>query len=147
MQCGANLEGVLAGAAKAAFVVNESGTILYATDQACHVLKYAPGELCGQSVELLIPARFRLAHIGHHLRFTDDRRTRPMGAGLPLFALCKDGSELPVDLSSSRFSADWKILLSWGYTSASPGPGYSEVQGLWRIWRSRVNSAPNRCAF
>lgn len=27
------------------------------------------------------------------------QRTRPMGTGLDLLALCKDGSELPVDLS------------------------------------------------
>jgi protein-histidine pros-kinase len=65
------------------------------------VLKYAPGELHGQRVELLIPDRHRLAHIGHRLRFTDDRRTRPMGAGLELMALCKDGSELRVDVSLS----------------------------------------------
>lgn len=92
------LESILARA-DAALIVNESGTILFATDQACHVLRYTPGELHGQSVELLMPGRFRLAHIGHRLRFTDDRRTRPMGAGLELFALCKDGSERRVDLS------------------------------------------------
>lgn len=58
--------------------------------------QYAAGELRGLKVELLIPERFRLAHIGHRLRFTDDRRTRSMGAGLALCALCKDGSERPV---------------------------------------------------
>ena len=99
MQCWANLEGVLAGAAEATLVVDESGAILFATDEACHLLKYSQGELCGQTVELLIPSRFRLAHIGHRLCFTDARRTRPMGAGLALFALCKDGSELSVELS------------------------------------------------
>jgi PAS domain S-box-containing protein len=93
------LENTLARAAEAALIVNESGIVLFATDQACHVLKYEPGELHGLSVELLIPERFRLAHIGHRLRFTDDRRTRPMGAGLELFALCKDGSERRADLS------------------------------------------------
>jgi len=55
----------------------------------------------GQSLELLIPERYRLAHIGHRLRFTDDRRTRPgpMGAGLELFAQCKDGCERRVDIT------------------------------------------------
>ena len=99
MHAPATLESVLALVADAALVVDESGTVLLATDQACHVLKYAPGELHGRSVEFLMPERFRLAHIGHRLRFTDDRRTRPMGAGLRLFALCKDGSERQVDLS------------------------------------------------
>ena len=93
------LESVSVRAGEATLVVDESGTILFASDQACRLLKYAAGELHGRSVELLIPQRFRLAHIGHRLRFTDDRRTRQMGTGLGLLALCKDDSELPVDIS------------------------------------------------
>lgn len=118
----ANPEGVLGRAAEAALIVDESGAILYATDQACHVLKYAPGELHGQSVELLMPARFRLAHIGHRLRFTDDRRTRPMGAGLELFALCKDGSELPVDLSLKLIQRGLETLTVVGIQLRESGP-------------------------
>ena len=93
------LESVLAQGADAALLVNQSGTVLFASAQACRLLKYASGELEGLPLELLIPERYRLAHVGHRLRFTDDRRTRPMGAGLELFALCKDGSERRVDVS------------------------------------------------
>jgi len=101
MQSPTDLESVVGQSAGASLVVNESGTILFATDQACHLLKYAAGELHGQSLELLIPERYRLAHIGHRLRFTDDRRTRPgpMGAGLEPFAQCKDGCERRVDIT------------------------------------------------
>lgn len=99
MESSVNLESLVAQATGAAVVVRESGNILFATDQASRLLKYAPGELDGQPLELLIPGRLRLAHIGHRLRFTDDRRTRPMGAGLELLALCKDGSERRVDVS------------------------------------------------
>lgn len=107
----ATLESVLAQATDAALIVDESGTVLLASDQACQVLKYAPGELNGQSVELLIPERFRLAHIGDRLRFTDDRRTRPMGKGLELFALCKDGSERRVDVSLSPVQRGLETLI------------------------------------
>jgi PAS domain S-box-containing protein len=93
------LEGVVAQAEDAALLVSESGTILFANDRACRLLKYALGELDGLSVELLVPKRFRLAHVGYRLRFMDDQSRRPMGAGLELFALCKDGSERPVDIS------------------------------------------------
>jgi PAS domain S-box-containing protein len=82
----------------ASVVVGESGTILFANQRAGHLFGYAPGELHGQSIELLMPERFRLLHIGHRLHFTDDRRTRPMGAGHELFALCKDGSERRVEI-------------------------------------------------
>ena len=95
----ATLESVLAQATDATLIVDESGTVRFANEQACQLLKYGAGELHGHRVELLIPERFRLAHIGHRLRFTDERRTRQMGAGLGLLALCKDGSECPVDIS------------------------------------------------
>jgi PAS domain S-box-containing protein len=95
----APLESLLERPSDAGLVVNESGTILFASDPACDLFKYAAGELHGRSVELLIPVRNRLAHIGQRIRFTDDRRTRPMAAGLVLFALCKDGSERRVDIS------------------------------------------------
>jgi PAS domain S-box-containing protein len=95
----ATLESVLAQTVGAALIVDERGTVLLASDQACQVLKYAPGELHGQILELLIPKRFRLTHIGDRLRFSDDRRTRPMGVGPELFALCKDGSECRVNVS------------------------------------------------
>lgn len=111
MQSPATLESVLAQAAEAALVVDESGTVLFASDEACRALKYAPGELHGQRLELLIPERHRLAHIGQRLRFMDDGRTRPMGAGLELFALCKDGSERPVEIGLSPVRRGLQTLI------------------------------------
>ena len=98
MLSAATLESVLAQAVEAALLVSEAGIILFANDRACSLFKYSAGELHGQSLELLVPHRNRLAHIGHRLRFTDDRRTRPMSTGLELFALCKDGSERRIDI-------------------------------------------------
>jgi protein-histidine pros-kinase len=92
-------------------VVGESGTILFANQQMGLLLGYAPGELHGQSIEQLMPQRFRLPHIGHRLRFTDDRRTRAMGAGRPLFALCKDGSERSVEISLSPVQRGLETLV------------------------------------
>ena len=83
----------------ATLLVDESGVVLSATDPACRLLGYDSGELDGQSVEQLMPERFRLAHIGMRLRFTDEQRTRPMGSGLVLRAVRKDGTELGVDIS------------------------------------------------
>lgn len=93
------LQRVLDCAPDAMLVVDESGAIVIANTQTCDLLGYAPSELQGQSVELLLPERYRLAHIGHRLLFTDARRARPMGKGRRLFARCKDGSELSVAIS------------------------------------------------
>ncbi len=96
---------------QAALVVDESGTVIYASPRACEVLKYGSGELAGQSLEFLIPERFRLAHIGQRLRFTDDGRTRPMASGLELWALCKDGSERRAAVSLSPVKLGLKTLI------------------------------------
>lgn len=111
MQFPTNLEDVLAQEGGAALVVDEWGTVLFGSEQACHLLKYGPSELHGVGVEQLMPERFRLAHIGQRLRFTDDRRTRPMGTGLELFVLCKDGAELRVDISLHPVQRGLKTLI------------------------------------
>lgn len=80
-------------------IVDESGCIRFANQHLARLFGYAPDDLQGQLVELLVPARFRLPHIGHRLRFSDDRRTRPMGQGRSLFMCCKDGSECRVKIA------------------------------------------------
>ena len=85
----------------AALIVDESGTIVIFSDPVQRLLGHAPQTLCGQSVEVLLPERLRLAHIGQRLRFTDQRGHRPMGTGLPLVALSPCGTEIPVDISLS----------------------------------------------
>ena len=111
MHFSASLESLVAQASDAALVVDESGTVLFANERACELLKYAAGELNGQRVEFLMPERYRAAHIGQRLRFTDDRRTRPMGAGLELFVLCKDGSERRVDISLNPVQRGLETLI------------------------------------
>jgi PAS domain S-box-containing protein len=105
------LESILAQAADATLIVDDVGTIRFANDRICHLLRYSPGELHGKAVELLIPARFRLAHIGHRVRFTDAHRTRPMGECPALTALCKDGSDLTVDISLNPIRRGLETLI------------------------------------
>jgi len=105
------LRSALEAEQRAAMVVDEFGTILFANPQACLLLGYIPGELDGQSTELLLPERFRLAHIGHRLRFTDEHRTRPMGHGQGLVARCKDGSERRMQISLSPVQHGLETLI------------------------------------
>jgi PAS domain S-box-containing protein len=59
---------------------------------------YERGELLGQSIEILVPERFRHAHPAHRKGYTSAARVRPMGAGLELYGRRKDGSEFPADI-------------------------------------------------
>lgn len=105
-----SLQALLDGASDAMLIVDQSGAMLSMNQHALDLFRYAPGELEGESVELLVPVRLRLQHIGHRLSFTDGFRMRPMGAGRELFVRCKDGSELPVEISLRSVQHGLKTL-------------------------------------
>jgi PAS domain S-box-containing protein len=82
-------------------IVDGEGTIVYANARVTDALGYTPEELEGQHVECLLPERFREIHPTHRSRFCDNPKPRPMGAARDLFALRKDGAEIPVSISLS----------------------------------------------
>lgn len=86
-------------------VVATDGRITQANGRACSLFAYAPGELDGQAIEVLIPRRFVPRHAGHRQQYAAAPRTRSMGAGLALFGLRKDGSEFPADIMLSPWQA------------------------------------------
>lgn len=82
----------------AVFVVDAGGLILRANPQAERVFGYTKQELAGQPVEVLLPERFRASHPRHRGSFSANPHARPMGTGLELQGVRKDGSEFPVDV-------------------------------------------------
>lgn len=75
------------------------GAILLVNHQAEVAFGYPREELIGRPVEMLVPERFRGGHPAHRADFMADPRQRPMGAGRDLFAVRKDGVELPVEIA------------------------------------------------
>jgi PAS domain S-box-containing protein len=82
-------------------MVNNRGRILLLNAQAEKLFGYAREELVGQSVEILIPERFRNAHPADHAGFLAAPQDPPTGAGRELLGLCKDGSEVPIEIGLS----------------------------------------------
>jgi two-component system, LuxR family, sensor kinase FixL len=79
-------------------MVNHAAQIILVNRQAEIVFGYAREEMLGQSIEMLIPSRFRDGHPALHQHYLMNPESRPMGAGRSLTALRKDGSELPVEV-------------------------------------------------
>jgi two-component system, sensor histidine kinase len=95
----------LDSAPDAIVITDTSGRILFANSQVTALLGYQPAELVGQNIETLLPARLRARHVMHRGRYTEQPSVRPMGTGLDLYALRKDGTELPVEISLSPIRA------------------------------------------
>jgi len=87
-------------------IVNDIGRVVFANSQSEAVFGYARDELVGRPLELLMPSRYRLAHVGHRDTYLAQSRTRPMGRGLELFGLRKNGEEFPVEISLSPLQTD-----------------------------------------
>jgi PAS domain S-box-containing protein len=82
-------------------IVNREGIITTLNQQAEQLFGYSRKTLLGQPLEVLLPGRFRDAHVGHRAAYLAEPRTRPMGVCLDLLARRRDGSEFPVDVSLS----------------------------------------------
>jgi PAS domain S-box-containing protein len=90
----------------AQLLVDGDGTIIKANRQAEGLFGYPQQELLGNSIEMLIPERFVPQHAVYRKQFMDAPRPRPMGAGVDLYARCKDGSEVPVGIMLSYLDSD-----------------------------------------
>jgi len=98
--------GLLESVPDAIVMVNDVGMIVLATSHAENLFGYKRDELLGQSVELLLPDRYREAHLGHRTNYFIEPRPRAMGAGLELYGLRRDGTEFPVEISLSPLETD-----------------------------------------
>jgi PAS domain S-box-containing protein len=91
-------------------VVDGRGQIVMGNGQAERLFGYSREELLGQSVEILVPERYRSKHTIHRHGYFGAPGVRPMGVGLELFGLRKDGTEIPVEISLSPLDVDGKTV-------------------------------------
>lgn len=87
-------------------VVDAAGTITIANARCKPLFGYEPQELQGQPIEILLPQGMRQKHVGLRQGYFDEPRTRPMGIGMHLLALHRDGHDIPVEISLSPFNVD-----------------------------------------
>ena len=80
-------------------ITGADGKIVLVNTQAERTFGWEEGELLGQSINALIPARFHSRHCENYAAYVAAPRVRPMGAVGGIVALRKDGSEFPAEIS------------------------------------------------
>src|SRR5215469_4506242 len=101
----------LQAAPDATIVVDRAGKLVAANAQVEELFGYFGRELLGKKIEDLMPARYRSQHHGHREGFFAEARVRPMGPGLDLYGLHKDGHEFPVGISLSPVATRQGMLV------------------------------------
>lgn len=86
-------------------LTDASGTIEMVNNYLLSQFGYTDkSELVGYPVEKLIPRRYEKKHEQHREQYNKKPERRSMGVGRDLYALKKDGSEFPVEVSLSNYS-------------------------------------------
>lgn len=87
-------------------VADSKGQIIAINPFALDVFGYSEDELIGKKIEILIPQRFYNKHIKHREKYAENPQTRPMGVGMDLFGIKKNGTEFPVEVSLGHYESD-----------------------------------------
>ncbi|HYI45871.1 MAG TPA: PAS domain S-box protein [Actinomycetota bacterium] len=90
--------------------VDSDGSIKVVNVRAEKLFGYDQGELIGQPVDTLVPERLKDLRPAHRSSYFAQRTTRPIGTGLELNAVRKDGSEFQVDIALSSLETEEGII-------------------------------------
>ena len=87
-------------------VADSDGKITAINPFALNEFGYSKEELVGEKIEILIPQRFHHNHIHQRKKYAEIPQTRPMGLGMDLFGVRKDGAEFPVEVSLGHYASN-----------------------------------------
>lgn len=90
-------------------LVSADGVIRATNPSFDALFRYDAGELIGVSVETLVPAAQRVAHVAHRSTFARDQQARPMAAR-HLDGLRKDGTTFAVNISLAPVEIDDGVM-------------------------------------
>jgi PAS domain S-box-containing protein len=128
---------ILESAMDAIIAIDENMQVLLFNAAAEKMFRCPAAEVIGQSVERLIPARFRPQHTGHVRKFGEPGATnRAMGTLGAIWGVRADGEEFPIEASISQVDSGDKRLFTVILRDIS------ERQRAEELFRRAVESAP-----
>lgn len=108
----AKFQSLLESAPDGIVVVDTNGLIVIVNTEVERLFNYTKIELIGQSVDVLVPDRFKNSHVKDRKGYMANPHTRPMGAGRLLSGRKKNGVEFPVEISLSPLETEQGMLVT-----------------------------------
>ena len=102
---------VVEWAPSAMVMIDRNGIMVLVNAQTEQMFNYERAALIGQSVEMLVPERFRQHHVAYRAGFFGDSKPRPMGVGRDLAGCRSDGSEFPVEIGLNPIDTEAGIMV------------------------------------
>jgi PAS domain S-box-containing protein len=100
------LSGLLDAAMDGIITVNQQQRIVMYNRAAEKIFGWPQLQVMGESLDMLLPPRFRASHLGHMKRFGETGVTsRRMGADTVIYGMRRNGEEFPMDASISQLDA------------------------------------------
>jgi PAS domain S-box-containing protein len=96
----ARFKALFQGAPDAIIITDKNSRIVLVNNQAITLFGYSMDELQGNSIDIVIPDRFREAYYKYQKAFIDEIDTRP-GISLPLYGIRKNRREIPIEIALS----------------------------------------------
>ncbi|RYY20888.1 MAG: PAS domain-containing sensor histidine kinase [Cytophagaceae bacterium] len=104
-------EAVFTNATLGIIVCDQPGSMVAVNAQAEQLFGYAPAELLGQPVEVLVPEAAGRHHAQLRASYNAGPQMRSMGHGRPLAGRRRDGSVFPLEASLSYFYLDEELYV------------------------------------
>ncbi len=91
---------------------NSLGLVLSWNPSAERIFGYRKQEILGKPLTMLVPGKFRQAHLEGFQRFCAGGKPRILGTTVELSGLRKDGMEFPLDLSLSSWKLGGQLFIA-----------------------------------
>lgn len=106
-----SLNALFEHATEGIIISDKAGKIIKANPSSERLFGYEPGELAGKIIEDLVPMRYNHSHVAKREAFNKEPKARSMGNNRDLFALRKDKTEFPVEISLSYYKKEEETLV------------------------------------
>lgn len=123
-------------------MIDQTGTIVLANTLLCQQFGYTSTELLHQSIEILIPERFRKNHPAHLGKYFTAPEPRSLMLDQEPYGLHRNGTEFPVEIGLNPLTTDeGNYALASVIDVSERKHAEKELQGLHRTKELILNSA------